>query len=67
MSVISSTDVRGEKCTENFWQKPERKKLLIMPRCCWEGTVKFDQREIGCWVFVWICLAQNSDWSLCIW
>jgi hypothetical protein len=42
--------VRGEKCIQNFWQEPERKKLVIMPRCCWEGIVKTDQKKIRCWM-----------------
>jgi len=41
--------------------KLDGKRPLGIPKRRWEGNVKMDLQEVGCWGVNWIDLAQNSD------
>jgi S-ribosylhomocysteine lyase LuxS involved in autoinducer biosynthesis len=41
--------------------KPERKRLLGIPRCRGEDNIKMDLQEVGCQDMDWIDLSQYRD------
>jgi hypothetical protein len=51
---------RVEKCTENFFRKPEGNRPLGRPRCGWKGNMRMDIWQIVCEGVDWVHLAW--DW-----
>ena len=41
--------------------KTEGKRPLGRPRLRWEGNMKMDIHEVGCWGMGWIKLTQDRD------
>jgi len=41
--------------------KPEGRRPLGRPRRKWEGNIKMEIQEVGCWGMDWIRLAQDTD------
>jgi hypothetical protein len=41
--------------------KPEGKRPLRRPRCCWKGNIKMDLREIVWGGMDWIDLTEDRD------
>ena len=44
--------------------KPERKRLLGMPKRTWEDNIKMDLSEVCCDPGDWIALAEDSNGRL---
>jgi hypothetical protein len=42
-------------------RKPEGKQPHGRPRCTWEGNIKMDLQEVGCWSMEWIDVAQDRE------
>jgi hypothetical protein len=50
----------GERCLQDFGERPECKRPLGRPRRRWEDNIKMDLREIGIDGANWIGLAQDK-------
>jgi len=49
--------------------KPEGKRPLGKPRCRWEGNIKVDMQEVGCWAWtgmIWLRLGKMAGSCKCV-